>query len=651
MDPSCDALLAKNTPKSEGNVDKRAKQNIFLQSWKASSTERSGTSLDLRNLQKTAKKYNLRPEGLAFSKEIVRRRPIWYHGEAHKKIRRMNHGYISECLKGKHEVKLTGDAETLAELLNAPDHNVSNLCECQKCQYYRQVVGCPHPHECATKAKSLLDTLPAKWDPRRAPTPSNPDREDVREEIEEWTTLTRNLITGGQLGNIFRIFTEGETTGALPANLTASDTGPQLLAATDGSCMNNGQDDAYAGAGVYYAPDDERNLSAKVPAKYRQSNQTAEMLALKEAIEHAPEDGRLFLELDSKYTIQNVTSSLQRNEDEGYIKTPNADLIKLTVARIRKRKTITRVKWVKGHNGHERNEGADRKANEAANLPQNDNFDDAIEPSLRISGAKLTHITQALAYKAIRNIKAKAKPVSRMRTSNNLEKIKEAIEEEYKKRPTTEAIWKSTRRKDLSRQQRYFLWMAIHDAYMVGTHWQRDSFSAEIQSRANCSHDGATETLEHIFIKCECAGQSEVWQEMGKLWGQTNEQDWNPPSLGAALGSQIAEITNERGKLKKGRTRLYRILMAESLYLIWKLRCERIIQNDNTAHSKPEIRARWWKAINDRLEIDKQMTQKNLKNKAIPTRLVLSTWTGIIQDEQRLPDDWTGIRGVLVGHL
>ncbi|KAF5375493.1 hypothetical protein D9615_009178 [Tricholomella constricta] len=645
-----DALLARNTPKTEEKVDKRVRQNIFLQSWKSSTTERAGTPPDLRNLQKIAKKYRVRPEGIAFSKDIVRQRPIWYHSDAHKKIRRMNHGPISECLKGNHNVLLTGDAEDVADLLNQPEHQEHNRCACQHCQLYRDITGCTHPHECALKAKALVDTLPPKWDPRQIPDEVDRDEVEDAENIEdEWTILPHNIPEQGTLANIFRIFTEGEHEGQLPEILSQTDSGPYIQAATDGSCINNGQEDAVAGAGVFYAPEDERNMSIKVPTHFIQSNQTAELLALKEVAETAPTDSRLLLELDSKYVIQNVSSRLTRNENEGYINTPNAELIKLTIARLRTRKTVTRVKWVKGHSGHERNEGADQKANEATSLPLNTDFNNRIDPTLITTGAKLTSITQSLAYKAIRKIKAEAKPTHRVRTTNNLRAIKDNVGDEFGKRPTSEAIWKSTRHKDLSRQQRYFLWMAIHDAYMIGTHWQRETFNAEYKERAICPHDGATETMEHIITKCECAGQEIIWNEMGKVWGLVQDNDWSRPSIGMALGSQLAEFRNTAGKPMKGRTRLFRILMAESTYLIWKIRCERTIQNENRPHTPMEIRARWRKSINDRLELDQQLTNKNFNQKAISPTLVMETWTDILHERHKLPENWIGKPGVLVG--
>lgn len=114
-----DEIFAINVPQFEENVDKRVRKNIFLQSWglsKAKSTQphwQMRVYPDLLHLQGIAEKHGLRPEGLAFSQEIVQAHPIWYHGDADRKIRLLNHGAASNCLKEKHAVWTAGDAEHL----------------------------------------------------------------------------------------------------------------------------------------------------------------------------------------------------------------------------------------------------------------------------------------------------------------------------------------------------------------------------------------------------------------------------------------------------------------------------------------------------------------------------------------------------------
>ena len=115
------------------------------------------------------------------------------------------------------------------------------------------------------------------------------------------------------------------------------------------------------------------------------------------------------------------------------------------------------------------------------------------------------------------------------------------------------------------------------------------------------------------------------------------------------LGSPAIKLTDENGKSNAGNSQLYRILMIESAHLIWKLRCERVIRNNNEQHSPIEIKRRWINSINTRINLDQKMTNPKYEKKAIPGWLVQATWKGVLKDEKDIPDDWIKNAGVLVG--
>jgi hypothetical protein len=69
-------------------------------------------------------------------------------------------------------------------------------------------------------------------------------------------------------------------------------------------------------------------------------------------------------------------------------------------------------------------------------------------------------------------------------------------------------------------------------------------------------------------------------------------------SLGTILGCGLAEFHDERKKVKHGMQRLYRILMSESAYLIWKLRNDQVISRDGEPATEDEIKTKWKYAIN-----------------------------------------------------
>ncbi|KAJ6469349.1 hypothetical protein C8R45DRAFT_908738 [Mycena sanguinolenta] len=148
--------------------------------------------------------------------------------------------------------------------------------------------------------------------------------------------------------------------------------------------------------------------------------------------------------------------------------------------------------------------------------------------------------------------------------------------------------------------------------------------------------------MEHILTKCDAQGQAQVWELASQVWKKKLGEEMQP-----CFGEIMA-----CGAIKKGNagtTRLYRILISESTYLIWKLRNERVI-NTKPEASDREITNRWKKAINNRLKIDCLLTNaRKWGKKSLNKSLVLATWRKTLMNEDRHPEDFTGVTGVLVG--
>ena len=66
-----DALMAANILKSEENVDNRVKTSPFLQTWKTKSAPKKDICLDIADLLDIAREYNVCPEGVAFSRDVM----------------------------------------------------------------------------------------------------------------------------------------------------------------------------------------------------------------------------------------------------------------------------------------------------------------------------------------------------------------------------------------------------------------------------------------------------------------------------------------------------------------------------------------------------------------------------------------------------
>lgn len=298
------------------------------------------------------------------------------------------------------------------------------------------------------------------------------------------------------------------------------------------------------------------------------------------------------------------------------------------------------------------NEGADECAKIGAEKAGEDEIDLLIPPELRLTGAKLSQMSQRLAYQAIREEKEK-RYTKRRRTQSNIEKAQIQVEDTFGVRPTEATLWENMKHRDFSKPTQYFLWMTTHDAYMVGDNWKRAGYKAELQERGDCQHcNGALESMEHILTQCHCCGQETIWNLARELLEtKTTSFQWRTPTLGTVIGCGSAYFINGQGRRLTGAERLYRITIAESAYLIWKLRCERVIGNENRPHSEDEVTNRWAKMINDRLKLDQNMTNPAYGKKALHKRLVIATWRGTLYREEELPYDWTGASGVLVGSV
>ena len=87
------------------------------------------------------------------------------------------------------------------------------------------------------------------------------------------------------------------------------------------------------------------------------------------------------------------------------------------------------------------------------------------------------------------------------------------------------------------------------------------------------------------------------------------------------------------------------ILLSESTYLLWTLRCNCVIGNKTYPHTS--ITTKWRHAIETRLNIDHRLAKANQKQNQ--NSKVTHTWSSIIADPESLPHDWTTNTEVLVG--
>ena len=101
---------------------------------------------------------------------------------------------------------------------------------------------------------------------------------------------------------------------------------------TDGSCYNNGKDNAISGIGIYFSIDDKRNISQIITDKnIKHTNNSAELLAIikcYEIIQEDLKDKKICIVTDSEYSIKCATSYGEKMANENWKKNiPNKDLV------------------------------------------------------------------------------------------------------------------------------------------------------------------------------------------------------------------------------------------------------------------------------------------------------------------------------------
>ena len=174
--------------------------------------------------------------------------------------------------------------------------------------------------------------------------------------------------------------------------------------------------------------------------------------------------------------------------------------------------------------------------------------------------------------------------------------------------PKAAAILKAAQHKDLSRQTRYFIWRLLHDAFRVGRWWNN---IPECGDRALYQECRIEESMEHILFRCDAPGRQIIWEMTIKLLkDKTGEEPLL--TIGTLMACCMMPVYDENHKPRPASSRLKRILIAEAARTIWKITCDRVIDNDpnfGRKHTIKEMMSRWMLAINKR---QTPTTSKNL---------------------------------------
>jgi len=338
--------------------------------------------------------------------------------------------------------------------------------------------------------------------------------------------------------------------------------------------------------------------------------------------------------------------NLNKNEETGWLLTPDQNLLKAVVAEIRKRTAITSIQISSPENPSPKIKDARKLAEQALALDKPNEISTNIERHLDLQGLALNIGNQALFYRGIR--KSKSKSHTKRSTLIKLAATRYAVNSLCDYTPTDEQIWKSIRDRNISKSIRNFFYKSLHNTYKVGKYWNN---IPTFEHREQCIQCGEEESIEHIITECpESIPIKVIWDLVEKIW-KMKGGTWNPINYGIILGCNLVKFKHENGKPDHGKNRLFTILISESAHLIWKIHFDQVInRTEDNKLTQTEIHNKWVNIMNTHLKMDVILTNSyKYKCKATPFNKVLDTWKNILFNERKLPENWIKQTGVLVG--
>lgn len=142
-----------------------------------------------------------------------------------------------------------------------------------------------------------------------------------------------------------------------------------VIVATDGSALNNPN----GPAGWAWYVDKERWNYGSLP---KASNQVAELYAILKALKDIPANVPLHIKTDSSFWVKTIGENARDGwmfgwKRRGWIKPDgkvpaNLKLLRILDKLLSERRAPVRLEWVKGHNGHQMNEIADKLCTKAS---------------------------------------------------------------------------------------------------------------------------------------------------------------------------------------------------------------------------------------------------------------------------------------------
>lgn len=326
-------------------------------------------------------------------------------------------------------------------------------------------MGCLHPHSCVKKAKSLLGTIPSKWNPAVNQPYDNQDptrNPHVSSESNKGHVFNQKGSIITKLKDIFWAFTTGPRYDQVYIPIRTNTSRQQLE--VFGAAARSGP--LTIKAGIAFKERDNLNQGAEWHSPNKIEGGDNQLIPILMTSLKSGTTMNLVVNIRSRDTIRMLMDDLSKMEDTGFWETRNAGRLKTLIGKLRMHAATIKLKDITNSLVTSTKQTAQELMREEVNnrcplvLPP-------IPTELHITGTKLLKTTQALAYKWLKKDFA---PQARPRTHKMLENIKHIVKRAGGTAPSDAQIWKSLRNKNFSRQVRVFQWKSVHNAYKVSSY-------------------------------------------------------------------------------------------------------------------------------------------------------------------------------------
>jgi exonuclease III len=595
-------------------VDNESTIQWALQNWnEVNSVNKDVLPKCLTEMLSTARKVNLGIETRAANAETKRELPVWHHIAVDS-----NHIWnkkAARCLRKNHNILSVGELQDEIEVDKKILRNK----------------GCESPGRCIEIGKTIIEHIGEKFNPLHNPNvnyeePGNAPAPNGR----KWT-FNKSIEDKGHPFDLIRILGElpNYKKERKPTRVT-TDVVPKPSQTVDGLveiqyAVKHVNDQVTIT--ISKIEDDIPSInSIQTEARMGESIESTELYALARAIKEA-DNKNLYIHVPEY--IFKFLQKVNEREDEAWIGVQNRNEWQLLLFALRSKggptTLIIESKQLR------------LKAPEPVIIEQR------WKPDLRnwaLHGATLMHMTQAKAYALLLERKTKYPGSDGIKTSH---RVLAAIEQTklYGNEATEEQLWMSfKKRKKYSPKIGDFLWKIMHDRHKCGPYFRN---LPEMQDLQWCRVCSKSETIEHILFEC-IIGKT-LWSEAETIWNRAlsvkwiTDANWVQPTITSLTVNSFQKLktsqADKKNRVGETLTRWWHILIPNTAWIIWKLRCKEAI--DKIKFTEDQLKAGLHKQLESvvrnktMLLIHEAKQSMSVKDLEKTVRELQAQWDGVVE--------------------